>query len=268
MAGVSILLAARNEADRIGAAIESIRLQSIEDWEIIVVDDGSTDETADVVRSIVDERIRLIVCPPLGLAAALNRGLSSARAPFVARQDADDLSLPGRLAHQIEFLAAKPEVAVVGTDWIEIGRDGEAVRPRVRFVAGRVNTVLPRFNPLAHTSVIFRRDVVLRAGGYDERLRFAQDYDLWLRLAATGETLWNLELPLVQRSMTGLNVAARRERAQIRSELSIRLRDMRRRRRHGLPVRHHVLAIARRLVGLAVPLGLKRELRRLQGKAP
>jgi glycosyltransferase involved in cell wall biosynthesis len=265
---VSVVVAARNEGVRIGRAIESILGQTLADWELVVVDDGSTDATADVVRSYADPRIRLVALPPGGLARALNRGIEAAAAELVARQDADDESLPGRLERQVAFLRERPDVAVVGSGWEEIGPHGEPVRPRVALVTGRVNEVLPRFNPLTHTSVTFRKSAVLAAGGYDEGLQFAQDYDLWLRLAHSGETLWNLDDVLVVRAMTGENVSSRRERAQILAELRIRRRDLARRRRAGLPTGDHRRALLARTGTLLAPAFLKRAVRRRRGQAP
>jgi hypothetical protein len=135
-------------------------------------------------------------------------------------------------------------------------------------VGGPVNAVILRFNPLVHSSVMFRRDRILRYGGYDERVPYAQDYDLWLRLARVGETLWNLDEPLVVRSMSGSNIAARRERDQIRAELRIRVRDIVDRRHRSMPISGHVRPLLRRGLGLLLPLPVKRTIRRLQAKAP
>lgn len=264
---VSVVLAARNEAARIQEALDSVLAQTLVDFELIVVDDGSLDATADIVEAQADERIRLLRAPHSGLAGALNRGLGMALAPFVARQDADDASLPPRLERQASFLGAHPGVAVVGTRWQEEGPDGEEVRPRTPFTAGPVNGALLRHNPIAHSTAMFRREAVQALGGYDERLPFAQDYDLWLRLAATGASLWNLDELLAIRRMTGANVAARKERAQIRSELSIRRRDLVRRAQAGEPVGEAAARLARRAAGLAVPLAVKRARRRARKQA-
>jgi glycosyltransferase involved in cell wall biosynthesis len=265
---VSVVLAARDEERRIGRAIESIRAQTLPDWELVVVDDGSRDATSAVVERVADDRITLLRRPRRGLAAALNDAVSAARAPFVARQDADDYSLPHRLEVQLAFLRANPEVAVVGSDWFELDRNGERVRPRARFIAGSVNRVLPRFNPLMHTSVIFRRDVFDAVRGYDATLPHVEDYDLWLRLDEAGHTLWNVPEQLVVHAMTGENVAATRERAQLRGELALRWRDLQRRRRAHLPIAVQSWMLARRAPVLLAPIPLRRLVRRFRGKAP
>jgi len=264
---VSVVLAARNEETRIGRAIESILLQTLDAWELIVVDDGSRDKTGSVARSFTDPRVHVVTTPARGLAPALNSGIARARGPFVARQDADDLSLPHRLERQVAFLEERPDVAVVGSRWRELGPHGRPVRPRTRFVAGRVNDVLPSFNPLMHAAVVFRKAVFERIGGYDETLRFAQDYDLWFRLAHAGETLWNLPDLLAVRTMTGANVAARHERAQVLVELRVRRRDLGRRRRAGLPIGWQVWRLAQRALVALVPLRLKRSVRARRRKA-
>jgi glycosyltransferase involved in cell wall biosynthesis len=265
---VCVLLPTRNEESRVAAAVQSILDQTLTDWELIAVDDGSTDRTAEVIEAFNDPRIRVVRARAAGLAASLNLGMRVAAAPLVARQDADDRSLPHRLDRQLEFMTLHPDVAVLGSAWRERGPDGAAVVPRVQFVAGRLNDVLPRLNPLAHTSVVFRRAIVLNYGGYDERLRYAQDYDLWLRLARASETLWNLDgEPLVERTMTGTNISSRRERAQIASELRIRLRDSRERTRTGMRPTVHVGPFLARTATFLTPALVRREVRRRRGQA-
>jgi glycosyltransferase involved in cell wall biosynthesis len=264
---VSVLLPAQDEERRIGGAIESILTQKFDDWELVVVDDRSHDRTAEVVRSYGDPRIVLVEGEGRGLAAALNVGLRAARAELVARQDADDRALPARFERQVEFMHAHPDVTVLGTGWIELDADERPVRSRARFVAGPLDDLLA-FNPLTHTTVVFRREAIMELGGYDESLRFASDYDLWLRVAAAGGRLWNLDEPLAVRVMTGENIAARHARGQIASELRVRLRDVRRRRKSGLPATRALAVLAARLPSFAVPLALKRLVRRAREQAP
>jgi glycosyltransferase involved in cell wall biosynthesis len=268
MPEVSVLLAARDEADVVGRAVESILAQTFDDWELVFVDDGSSDGTIAVVESFGDPRIRVHRLSRAGLSKALNAGLAIARGPFVARQDADDWSLPERLERQVAFLRAHPGVAVVGSAWIELGADGQRARPRARVVTGRLNDVLPQFNPITHTTAIFRREVVVSAGGYDEAFSYGEDYDLWLRLAHEGEVLWNLPDELAVRTMSGTNMSSQRERAQLVQELRIRSRDVRRRRQAGQPVSGPAARLALRSAVLLAPLSLRRVVRRKRGKVP
>lgn len=266
---VSILLPARNEAGEILEVIRCIRAQTYEDWELLVLDDGSTDETAALAdaQAADDPRIRVLRLEHSGLTRTLNAGLRAARGELIARQDADDRSLPERLERQVRFLDEHPEVGLVGTDWVEEGPGGRRVRRRVEFVPGPVNDCLVDRNPFTHASVLFRRSVV-DDPAYDERYTCAQDYDLWLRMARRGVVLWNLDEPLVVRRMTGVNIAARRERRTRYDELWMRSRDLLARARTRDQLGRATFFLGRTVVSLALPLRLKRSLRRLRGQMP
>lgn len=117
---VSVLMAARNAAPWVGEAVDSILGQGIADLELICVDDGSSDGTADLLEGFGDARVKVFRQSWLGLATSLNRAARLAQAPILARMDADDVALPGRLVHQLEYLQAHPEVGLVGTGWVEV----------------------------------------------------------------------------------------------------------------------------------------------------
>jgi glycosyltransferase involved in cell wall biosynthesis len=259
---VTVLIGCWNNADTLPEAIESILSQTVEDLELIVVDDGSTDSTPEVVGEISDSRLRYLPLEHMGISKSLNRGLAEAAAPAVAVQDADDWSLPERLERELEVLDGRPEVAVVGARMREVDGSGSELEPRTAFAAREVNRALMHFNPIPNSCAAFRRDVALSVGGYDERLRYAMDHDLWLRIADAHVVL-TLDEVLAVRRMTGSNVAARAERAQLRETLAIRAATLRRRR---------TLAGATGLILPAVsyltPLAVKRARRRRLGQAP
>jgi glycosyltransferase involved in cell wall biosynthesis len=180
---VSILMAVYNAPENyLDAAIASILQQSYRDFEFIIVDDGSDVATGDRLRMWAgrDRRICLHKLPAnVGLTKALNAGLKFARGAYLARQDADDVSGPHRLAAQLEFLAQHPEVDAVGTDavLIDVGANkiGEMkIDPKLQGFSRR--------NLLVHGSMVFRRQVFDVLGGYDERMRLSQDYELYLRM--------------------------------------------------------------------------------------
>jgi glycosyltransferase involved in cell wall biosynthesis len=261
----TVLIGAYNSAATLPAAIESVLAQTMRDLELIVVDDGSRDESAAVAAAAArdDPRVRLLQMPGnVGIARSLNEGIAAATAPVIAVNDADDESAPERLERQLGVLDARPDVVVVGSRMREVDESGAELSPRTAFAAGDVGAVLPRFNPIPNTSAAFRRDVVLAAGGYDARYRYAMEYDLWLRLAER-HTVVALDEVLATRRMSRTNVAARAERAQLAEALLIRARALRRRR---------TLRGARGLVLPAVsyltPLPAKRALRRRLGQAP
>jgi len=179
---VTVLLPVRNGAAHLGAAVASILAQTLEEFELLVVDDGSSDATEAILTRVRDPRLRLLRQPPLGLVPALNRGLQAARGALVARMDADDVAHPKRLARQVEAFAGRPELALVGTGWRVLTARGA---PRVVLPPASdadIRTGMASANVLAHPTVMYRRTAVLGVGGYRPAFLLAEDYDLWLRL--------------------------------------------------------------------------------------
>ncbi len=205
---VSVILPALNAERTLAPAIDSIRSQTLAAWELIIVDDGSSDGTAAIATAAAnqDPRIRMVRQPHAGVVRALESGLAAARGEFVARMDADDRSLPGRLEAQLQLLLARPELGLVSCR-VEFG--GNPVRSagyahHVHWLNSLLTPeaiALNRFveAPLAHPSVMFRKELLARHGGYREGA-FPEDYELWLRwleagvrMAKVPETLfvWN-----------------------------------------------------------------------------
>lgn len=174
-----------NGASLVGSAIESIVLQTYDNWELIVVDDGSTDETLAVVKSWAsrDSRVCLLEHQVnLGLAASLNHAFSRARGELIARQDADDFSFPDRLRKQVSYLDAHPDVAVLGTGAEFVDENGTALK--IGLMPEQhddISSNIYRKSPFIHPSVMMRRTFLEPMGGYDPRLRRAEDIDLWTR---------------------------------------------------------------------------------------
>lgn len=238
-----------NAGPWLGAAVESILGQTLADLELIVIDDGSTDDTPMVLAAIPDARLRVERQGRAGLTRALTRALGLARAPLLARLDADDLAAPDRLARQVAYLAAHPEVGLLGTAAQEVDVHGRArgiVRPPEADPALR--RLLIRRNPFVHSSIVMRRDLVERAGGYDAAFPVAQDYDLWLRLGELTR-LANLPDVLVTRRLIPDRVSARRENDRLRAEARARWRAV---RRGGYPPWCAVFAL-RPVLALAMP---------------
>ena len=191
---VSIVLPAFNATSIVGTAVESQRAQTFADWELIVVDDGSEDDTVGVLKSFArrDPRIRVLARPHRGVVAAANDGLAAARGEFIARMDADDVSHPDRLAEQVAFLRERRDVGVVGS-LVEFGGDRAAQAGYALHVDWLNSVVTPddialnRFveSPLANPSVMFRRELVAQHGGLRGG-NFPEDYELWLRWLDAG----------------------------------------------------------------------------------
>jgi glycosyltransferase involved in cell wall biosynthesis len=263
---VSVLIGAYNNAGTLERAARSILAQTVTDLELLVVDDGSTDDTSRVADAIAsaDNRVRVLrMQGNVGISRSLNAGLRAASAPVVAVLDADDWSEPARLERQLDVLDRLPEVAVVGCRMREVDPSGRELAPRTKLADGEVNHLLMRFNPVPNTAAAFRRAAALEAGGYDPRYRWAAEYDLWLRIAERGNTVFALEEVLATRVMSTHNVASRREREQTLETIVMRLSAMKRRRSlRGIG------GITPAMLSYVTPLALKRARRRRLGQAP
>jgi len=195
---VSVVMAAHNARDFLEEAARSILAQTFGDLELILVLDGPTDGTESVARAIAvtSSRVRLMeYWPNRGLPHALNRGVREARAAYVARQDADDISEPDRLARQLEAVRTRSlDLAGTNFSWIDVqGRPlgANASFPESVDAAVRQGSFL-----FPHGSALFAREAFLRAGGYDERFFFTQDLELWSRMARSGGQVGFLAKPL------------------------------------------------------------------------
>lgn len=183
---LSVVLAVYNGARHLERSLQSVLSQSFADFELIVVDDGSTDATPAILAALTraDPRVIVLRQENRGLTASLNRGIALARGTYVARQDADDISKPERFARQIAYLETHPSVAALGTYAEVIDRSGMAVSRLAGACGAPAVTrglMTLRRTPV-HGSVMMRKNVLEAAGGYREAFRAGQDYDLWLRL--------------------------------------------------------------------------------------
>ena len=198
---VSVLMSAYNTEKYVGAAIESILAQTFGDFEFVILDDGSTDGTLQVLRRYEarDARIRVIARENKGLTTSLNQLLGEARAPLIARMDSDDLTEPDRFAKQVAFMAANPACGVLGAWGRRMDENGVLWPDYLYqypvtaddFIAAVGNRPL-----ILHPSVMMRTALVRQAGGYHRAFRHAEDFDFWLRLSDVTE-ICNLPEPLV-----------------------------------------------------------------------
>ena len=197
---VSVVMPVYNAEPYLAGAIRSILGQTWEDFEFIIIDNGSTDSSPQTIQSFTDSRIRVVtnrvnIAPP----PALNQGLRLAEGKYVARMDADDVSLPDRLAMQLRFMEAHPSCAAVGTQAVHIDEAGRKLyTPWYPTIMDAIRWRLLFTSPLGHSSVMMRREAVLCVDGYNETLRHAADYDLWFRLLARGYQITNLREILAQ----------------------------------------------------------------------
>jgi len=185
---LSVALSVYNGASYLGAAIESILAQSFSDFEFLILDDGSRDGSRAIAESYAaqDRRIRVIARENRGLVASLNQLLGEARAPLVARMDADDICPPQRFAVQMAFMAQHPDYGMVGADCSCIDAAGQPITGRhiTRPLSHEAIVANLECGPtMLHNVVVYRRDLVLALGGYRPAFVHAEDYDLWLRMS-------------------------------------------------------------------------------------
>ncbi len=191
---VSVVIPFRNAEDTLAACLDSLQAQTLRDFEALLIDDGSEDTSAALVRerSRRDSRLRLLSPGRIGLVAALNLGIAESRADLIARMDADDIMSPERFELQWHFLLGRPDIAVAGCQ-VELFPDDfvrDGYREYIRWqnscvdhedIAGNMYVE----STLAHPSVMMRRSAIDVVGGYRDGL-FPEDYELWLRLHHAG----------------------------------------------------------------------------------
>jgi O86/O127-antigen biosynthesis beta-1,3-galactosyltransferase len=178
---VAVLLCASNAEKFIREAIESILNQTYRDFEFIIVENGSTDNTWNIIKSYKDSRIKAFQIPLRQLTFALNFGLIQTKAEYIARMDADDIAMPQRIAFQAAHLDANPDVAVLGTA-VEFFYEKKPSKNIALPLTDRdIRRRLPFFFSICHPSVMFRRFVIMDVGGYCNKIN-CEDFDLWIRL--------------------------------------------------------------------------------------
>lgn len=186
---ITVLMPCYNAQRWLREAIESVLSQTYENFEYILVDDGSTDETLEVINEYAskDRRLNVIAKRNTGLVDSLNVGIKQAKGEWIARLDADDISMPDRLAKQFDFTNRNPQVVLVGGGCIEIDEGGNFLKQHSYPV--KHERLLNRLERLKaffpHSSAFFKKDHVLKIGGYNTRFIRSQDWDLWLRIAET-----------------------------------------------------------------------------------
>ncbi|MGP4082842.1 glycosyltransferase family 2 protein [Pseudalkalibacillus sp. R45] len=192
---ISVVMAVYNGEHYLQEAIESILNQSYQNFEFIIVNDGSLDNTAEILKDVQDSRVRIIHIPKnKGAANALNIAIKNASGDWIAIQDADDLSMPTRLEEQAAYVREHPHLAAIGTLKECMSGNKEIPSKRLRteefgnFLVSSEHMKAYRFyiNPLCHGSVLFSKKIFKEVGGYDSSYKICYDYDLWMRMFEVG----------------------------------------------------------------------------------
>ncbi len=186
MSTISVIIPAYNQGHFLAEAIRSIQAQTYQDWETIVVDDGSTDNTAEVTRSFTDPRIRYVYKQNGGLSSARNEGIRHAHGEYLSLLDSDDCFLPEKLALLVSALEAQPHLGLVAGQAIPVDEHGRPVGKQFDTPLPNDPAQLLLGNPLHVGSVLLRRCWQEKVGFFDETLRSYEDWDMWLRLALAG----------------------------------------------------------------------------------
>lgn len=196
---ITVLMPVYNGEKFLRESISSVLAQSLADFEFLIVDDGSSDRTSKIIESYSDPRIKLLRQCNMGIAKSLNRGLELARGKYVARMDADDICRPDRFMLQIKYLTSHPDCVAVGSQLADIDHAGNFIDWRLvpLFHGDIVRRMLSgRGGQVPHPAAMFRRQGLLRIGGYRQVYELAEDLDLFLRLSEVGK-LANLPRQLV-----------------------------------------------------------------------
>ncbi len=196
---ISVLMTAYNAEQYIAEAIQSVLEQEFTDFEFIIINDGSTDDTRKIIRSFTDARIRCIDQENKGIAIALNNGLQEAKGKYIARFDADDICYPQRLKKQYAFMQENPDHIIIGSAVDYIDQYGEFIftYSPPAFTNEEIQAVKQEICPFIHSGVLYQRDIVLKKGGYDPHAHSFEDHLLWLKIIEEGRA-FNFHEPLIK----------------------------------------------------------------------
>jgi len=192
---VSIILPTYNRSEYLSRAIESVLGQTYNNFELVIIDDCSTDRTSEIISKYQDSRIKIIKNKEnLGLVKSLNKAINYAKGECIARIDDDDFwSDSKKIEKQIEFLENNPEYVLVGCGVIKINKQGKEVRKYLFPEKDKeIREIMLVISPFVHPGVVFRKKAWEKVGGYDEKLYFSQDSDLWAKLGKIGK-LYNIQ---------------------------------------------------------------------------
>lgn len=215
---ISVILATYNDSAYIKESIESILKQTYPYFELIIVNDGSTDNTLEIVNEFIDDRIIVIDKPNTGLPDSLNVGLEKSRYDWVARMDGDDVAMLDRFERQVKMI--KDGISVIGGNCVLIDKHNSTIG-HTKFSTNHRTICFNMFfgkSQFAHPSTLIRKSSILEIGGYDTNFRAAQDVDLWFRLSSLGRLLNSSDYVLKLRK-SNTNISSKRKEEQTRNSI-------------------------------------------------
>lgn len=220
---VTVLMSVYNAERYLAEAIRSILSQTFQDFEFLIIDDGSSDKSKKIIESFHDSRIRLISRANKGLTYSLNQGLRLARGGYIARMDADDVSLPTRLEKEVQVLENDPTIGLVGTNYTIIDEKGHPLATTQVFTHPEDLAVAEILsNQYGHGSVMMRKSVLEQVGFYNPKVGSVEDYDLFIRISRVAR-IANIGAPLYlwRRNPTGVSLSNQKRQV----ELAFAVRD-------------------------------------------
>lgn len=196
---VSVIMSVYNGEKYLRESIESILGQTFKDFEFIIINDGSTDKSENIIKSFNDPRIKLISRSNKGLVASLNEGIEKSLGKYIARMDSDDISESERLEKQINFLKSNPDISVVGS-WAKKINENSQIIEEMNYPPAK-NKEIKKYslfhNPFIHPSIMFKKEIIKKIGLYNPFFKNAEDYEFWSRVLASFQVA-NLPLSLLR----------------------------------------------------------------------
>ncbi len=257
---LTILISVHNGAETLQKCLESIVNQSFQDFSVLAINDGSTDQTREILeayqRQLGSERFAIISHgQKRGLTKSLGEGLAKIKTPYTARIDSDDWWEKSKLEKQMTFLESHPACGIIGTNYVNVLGNREFPVRLPESDASIRASILKR-NPFAHSAVVFRTSLVQSIGGYDEEIKYGQDYDLWLR-ALPATSFHNIQEFLCYRTI-GNGISVEQQRKQAWQGIRTQIKYV---RRYDLPFRFY-LPIFELFLVVITPSFLKNIIRR------
>ncbi len=220
---VSVIMSVYNGERFLSESIEGILNQTFNDFEFIIINDGSTDSTEKILESYNDSRIKVFNQKNVGLTKSLNKAIKLSNGKYIARMDADDYALPERFQKQVNFLDVHTDIGMIGTYNMVIDEQGKVIeKKRYPVSDNELRLALIRYNPFFHSSVMIRREVLEIVGFYNENKRIGQDYELWFRVANQFKLANLPEFLLVQRRINN-SISQLHENEQYITSISTRI---------------------------------------------
>ena len=223
---ISVIMPVYNAEKYVAEAIKSILNQTYDDFELIIINDASQDKSLEIIKSFDDSRIKLLNNKTnLGCTISLNKGIKIAKGEYIARMDSDDISLPERFSKQIDYLEKNPRISVVGTYLISIDENGNENKPKANISSQSIIDNFDIFlkwklffgNCFAHPTIMARKKVFDHLGLYQNQWKYAEDYEMWLRISLTQYSINNLPDTLLKYRCHKNNISIIHNKTQVQT---------------------------------------------------